>query len=190
MSVILAGPAYKYGLLGLGTAFYGLRVGLYVGIAALLFFLFMLAFKRKTLNSSTTILSVLCLVIALGVPLGMRSKASDVPAIHDITTDMKEPPAFVAIVPLRADAPNLVGYEGEVIAKQQQAAYPELKPMKIAGGINDVFQAAERVIDDLGWQRAEGALDHTLEATETTFWFGFKDDVVIRLTQELSLIHI
>ena len=43
--------------------------------------------------------------------------------------------------------------------------------------------AAEKAIEALGWERvSDGALPNTLEATDTTTWFGFKDDVVIRLT--------
>ena len=45
-----------------------------------------------------------------------------------------------------------------------------------------MLSAAENTIVALGWERAQGALPNTLEATDTTLWFGFKDDVVIRLT--------
>lgn len=40
------------------------------------------------------------------------SKASAVPPIHDITTDVTNPPEFVAITPLCEGAPNSIAYEG------------------------------------------------------------------------------
>ena len=43
--------------------------------------------------------------------------------------------------------------------------------------------AAEKAVVALGGERvSEGAIPNTVEATDTTAWFGFKDDVVIRLT--------
>lgn len=184
LMVVLAGPAYKFGVLELMVAFSMLKYGLYVGVAAVVLLIIQLIFKRKTMTALSVIVSVVCVVVALGVPLSMRSKASTVPPIHDITTDVNNPPEFIAIAPLRKDAPNPLAYPGGEVTQQQQAAYPELNSFTVSADLTTVYQAAERVIKDLGWQRAEGALANTLEATDSTFWFGFKDDVVIRLTAQ------
>ena len=53
------------------------------------------------------------------------------PPIHDISTDTQDPPQFVAVLPLRADAPNTSVYGGEKIATQQRAAYPDLQPYEM-----------------------------------------------------------
>jgi hypothetical protein len=50
------------------------------------------------------------------------------PFIHDITTDTEDPPQFVAVLPLRADAPNPPGYAGEDVAAQQREAFPDIQP--------------------------------------------------------------
>src|SRR5216683_7645471 len=53
-----------------------------------------------------------------------------VPPIHDITTDPDNPPAFVAVVPLRtAEDGNPVAYEGSKLAEQQRQAYPDIIPL-------------------------------------------------------------
>lgn len=184
LMVVAAGPVYKFGIMDLSMSFALLKYGLYVAIAAVVLLVIQVIFKRQTITALSVIICVVCVVVALGVPMAMRNKASTVPPIHDITTDVNNPPQFIAIAPLRKDAPNPVTYLGEEISKQQKTAYPDLGSMTISADISSVYKAAESVIIDLGWQRIEGALPNTLEATDSTFWFGFKDDVVIRLTEQ------
>ncbi len=56
------------------------------------------------------------------------------PPIHDITTDTDNPPQFVAVAPLRANAPNSVIYGDQPnwdavrMAAAQKEAYPEIVP--------------------------------------------------------------
>ena len=90
------------------------------------------------------------------------------------------PPTFVAIVPLRADAPNPPEYAGAETAEQQQAAFPELGTVIIAGTFADVFAAAEQAAAEMDWDIvAAEQTEGRIEATATTNWFRFKDDVVI-----------
>jgi len=122
-------------------------------------------------------------VIIIGTALSQRPDMSGAPPIHDITTDTDNPPLFEAILPLRADAPNPPEYTGADTASQQQAAYPDLKTLTIENSTDAVFAAAEQVARELGWDivAADRAVGR-IEATATTAWFHFKDDVVIRLT--------
>ena len=74
------------------------------------------------------------LVVAGGaavVPLQMKAAADANPFIHDITTDMADPPVFVAVLPLRASAANAAVYAGDSIAALQRAAYPEVQPLML-----------------------------------------------------------
>src|SRR5690606_17575541 len=110
--------------------------------------------------------------------------AQSVPPIHDITTDIENPPEFVAIAPLRADAPNPVAYAGEETAAQQREAYPELASLERSEPASDIFAEALLVVDDMGWELVASNIEEgRIEATDTTRWFGFKDDVVIRIVQ-------
>jgi len=183
LMVVLPGPLYQYAGVNLGTAFTSLRFGVYVGGASLILIILQVLVNRKNIKwGSTLVYSVLAL-IAVAMPVSMMSKAGSVPPIHDITTDVTNPPEFVAIAPLREGAPNPVSYQGGEVTKQQIEAYPEIKTQLMAQSIDEVYVAAEQAIEALGWERvSEGALPNTLEATDTTAWFGFKDDVVIRLT--------
>lgn len=60
--------------------------------------------------------------------------------------------------------------------------YPPLEPVTINAAPDVVFAAAKRLVAAQGWtivtEDAEGGV---LEATHTSTWFGFKDDVALRL---------
>lgn len=130
--------------------------------------------------------ALLGLVLGLGtvyVPWSWKRTAERVPPIHDITTDTADPPGFVAIAPLRAGAANPMEYGGAEIAAQQRAGYPDLEPLTLnvppAAGFERALAAARAM--DWAIVAADSAAGR-IEATDTTFWFGFKDDVVIRVT--------
>jgi uncharacterized protein (DUF1499 family) len=123
-------------------------------------------------------------VVTVYVPWQWRQTARSVPAIHDITTDLEDPPPFEAILPLRADAANPSEYGGDSIAAQQREGYPELGPLVLEGPPGEVFGLAVNAARDMGWEIVESDRDEgRIEATDTTFWFGFKDDVVVRITE-------
>ena len=104
-------------------------------------------------------------------------------AIHDITTDTDRPPQFVGVVPLRADAPNPVEYGGPELAAQQRQGYPDTSAAVAAVAAEPgVRPRAGHGARQMGWEIvASDPQSGRIEATDTTFWFGFKDDVVIRV---------
>lgn len=191
--VALPGPLYKFGILELATAFAALRFGVYAGIAALVLILIQIIFMRKNISWVGVAVCAVLALVAVGLPMSMMSKAKSVPPIHDISTDLTNPPKFVAIVALRADAPNPVEYAGEETAKQQREAYPELTTQKYSQSTDQLFDATESAVNSLGWElvNADKSLG-IIEATETTAWFGFKDDVVVRIrtTGEESFLDV
>jgi hypothetical protein len=116
------------------------------------------------------------------------------PAIHDIATDPYNPLPFVAIVPLRADAPNNLEYgvmPGVDSVQEhidlQLAAYPDIEPQVFDQPASAVFARALAAVDTLGWELVDTDPDSgRIEATDTTFWFRFKDDVVISVRENAS----
>src|SRR5713101_8477346 len=120
--------------------------------------------------------------LVVGIPWQMKQQAQHVPPIHDITTDTENPPAFVAILPLRRDAPNPAEYGGPEVAAQQQQAYPDLRPLFLIAPQKDAFSQALEAARAMGWQIVDSNQDQgRIEATDTTLWFGFKDDIVVRV---------
>jgi uncharacterized protein (DUF1499 family) len=107
-----------------------------------------------------------------------------VPPIHDITTDPDNPPVFVAVLPLRkADGGNSVTYEGAKIAELQRRAYPEILPLTVTLAAPAAFNRALEAAQRMGWVivAADAAMGR-IEASDRSRWFGFTDDIVIRIT--------
>lgn len=185
--VALPGPLYKFGIVDLGTAFTGFKFGVFAGIAALILLALQIIFKRKTVTLGSTVIALLLSAIAIAMPLSMMNKGKSVPPIHDISTDLINPPKFVAIAPLRADAPNPVEYAGEETAKQQRDAYPDLQTLTYTQSKSELIEATEQAVNNLGWELVNtDANKGIIEATDSTMWFGFKDDVVVRVTDNGS----
>jgi uncharacterized protein (DUF1499 family) len=107
-----------------------------------------------------------------------------VPYIHDITTDTDNPPQFVAVVPEReAEGANPHEYPGADVALQQKAGYPEIAPLTVSEPPDAVFDKALAIAESLGWRIVAAEPEAgRIEATDTTRWYEFKDDIVIRLT--------
>lgn len=180
-----AGPAYRGELITLGEAFNILRNGVYAAGAAVVVSIMALLFSMFARRFAPALVVTLVIVGAaalLYVPWQHWQRAQEVPAIHDITTDMQDPPAFEALAEAREAAPNAVDYPGEATAQQQRAAYPSIRPLVVNDAPQTVLSAAQAEVEEAGWQIAQ-ITDNHIEATATTRWFGFEDDVVIRLTQ-------
>jgi uncharacterized protein (DUF1499 family) len=72
----------------------------------------------------------------------------------------------------------------ERLAELQTTAYPDIKPLVINASQEEVFNRALDTVQKLGWEVvAIAPEDGRIEATDTTFWFRFKDDVVIIVSE-------
>ncbi len=122
-----------------------------------------------------------------GWPWYLSWTAKSLPAIHDISTDTETPPQFSAIVPLRASAANPSTYGGAEIARQQRQAYPDIRSLHLPLAPDQAFRRAQDVVRRLRWSPvAEDREAGLIEASDRTFWYGFIDDVVIRIAPEGS----
>lgn len=186
LALWLAGTGYRLRWWELRPAFTILRWAAYGGLLAAVLSLLGVILARPGGPRRGFPLALGGLVIGLvvvGIPWQWWRTAQRVPPIHDITTDTETPPAFVTILPLRADAPNPADYGGPEIAAQQRAGYPDLGPLILQVPPQQAFARALAAARDMGWEivAAEPA-GGRIEATATTLWFGFKDDVVVRVT--------
>ncbi len=124
-------------------------------------------------------------IVLIGASLALRPASSGAPPIHDLSTDLSNPPAFDRIIALRAadGAKNPPEYAGAETAAAQAKAFPDLKTLVLVQPRDEVFAAAQATARDLGWEIAASdvALGR-IEATETTRWFHFRDDIVIRIS--------
>jgi uncharacterized protein (DUF1499 family) len=189
--LLASGPGTRAGWWDFRTGFRLLSWGAYAGIAAAVLGVAVIALGRRR----TIVLGVLAIVLgaaAVYLPWSWRNVARAAPPIHDITTDAGNPPAFVAVLAERADAPNPPGYEGEEIAAQQRAAYPEIEPLMMAMPRDSAFTLAVTAARGMrGWVLVDQNRDEgRIEATATTPWFGFLDDVVIRVSSSAGIARV
>src|SRR5262249_2054913 len=98
----------------------------------------------------------------------------------------------VAVVPLRkAQGGNQVAYEGAKIAEQQRRAYPEIAPLILDLRPQVAFNRALDTAKRMGWAIvAADELSGRIEASDRSRWFGFTDDMVIRITPLSSVSRI
>jgi uncharacterized protein (DUF1499 family) len=119
------------------------------------------------------------------MPWLLKQMAPWIPPIHDITTDTDNPPAFAAVLPLRKPTSNPAEYGGPGIAAQQQALYPDIRPLVLKKPFDQAFAQALNAAQKMGWALvAVDANAGRIEATDTTRWLRFKDDIVIRVTRQ------
>lgn len=187
LAVALAGLGSRWGWWHFRTGFLILQWGGYIGLAAAAVSLIGTGAAWSGNPRRGLLPAVAGLAIALvivGILWQWKQTAQRVPPIHDITTDTENPPAFVALLPLRADAANPAAYGGPEIASQQHKGYPNLRPLLLPAPPTLAFERALKAARDMGWQIIDSnPSEGRIEATDTTFWFGFKDDIVVRIRQ-------
>tara|TARA_R110000824_G_scaffold52692_4_gene146148 strand:- start:82604 stop:83380 length:777 start_codon:yes stop_codon:yes gene_type:complete len=153
-----------------------------------------LALRAKAENTlklcSIAALGVLSALFAWYIPSTFQARLT-YPVIHDVSTDVNNPPGYVAIAPLRAEVPNSMVYgtvEGlspEEHAQQQLAAFPDLVPRLIDASPQEVFDRALAALEEMDLEIVAAVPEEgRIEAIATTFWFRFKDDVVIRIQDQ------
>lgn len=121
----------------------------------------------------------------------VRSTAARLPLIHDITTDTANPPQFTAtLITRRGPDANSVDYasktdprSGRPLPEVQAEAYPDIQPLSVQAAPLDAYNAALAAARGMGWTvSTESEAELMFEATATTFWYGFRDDIVVRVT--------
>jgi len=158
----------------------------YFGMAALIVSAFSLLLGRSRIEWRGIVIAVVAFVagaLIAYVPWHYDQIRQTVPPIHDITTDTDNPPAFASVVAVRAaDGGNSVAYEGPKIAEQQRHAYPDIVPLTVALAPDAAFSRALAAAQQMGWTivAADGAAGR-IEASDRSRWFGFTDDIVIRV---------
>ena len=204
---LVAALGAKFGLLDwrIALGVMVLRLGVLVVPAVLVIaavgLILALAVKpRRGWRSALAALVIPTLI--LGFAITVAAGAKSVPPIHDISTDINDPPQFSArilavraavpggnaVEPMNAPMASLAQYRAipaladKTVGGLGQAANPDLKTVILHQPPGPALDLAARVAAAQGWKvsppdRAAG----TIEAVAESLWFGFKDDIVIRV---------
>lgn len=174
----LAGFGHRFKLWGLRTAF-GVAVFASV-IAAGGTALCLVSLSQDSAGSVVVtwlaLAGAVAGLVALAVPARRVAVSLRAPSIDDLSTDVEDPPRFVAL----ATGPPTPAPTGA--ADRPERSHPDLKPLELDLPADAAFAAVQAAAHELGWDVvAASPADGRLEATATTFWFGFRGDVVVRV---------
>ena len=174
---------YRFALLNL------LPWAAYFGVAALIVSVLTLCLGRSRIEWRGVAIAVAAFVLGglvAYVPWHYDAMRRTLPPINDITTDTADPPAFAAVISARkAEEGNLVAYPGAKFAEQQQRAYADIVPVVLALPPKAAFERALAAAEQTGWTiAAADAATGRIEATDRSRWFGFTDDIVVRVTPQ------
>jgi len=160
--LLLSGPGVRLGLWPWQTGFLLLRAAVFAGAGAAL--LSLIAFLIPRARSMMLLAALALGVAAAAVPLEFQRRARAVPPINDISTAGDTAPAM---------------------AEQQRRAYPDVRPLMVPVPPEEAFAKARSAALDMGWDivSADPAAGR-IRAEATTPWFGFKDDVTVRVTPQ------
>jgi uncharacterized protein (DUF1499 family) len=185
-----AALGYKFDVLNLQRSFALLSVVVFGGALILVLGAVTVFISRRKGRKDEMRLSIVALIIVvlpLGVMVYQILKAGGVPPIHDITTDTDNPPVFAEAISLRGERSNTLEYgtedlPAEELAALQRDAYPHIQTVKSTLAPELVFDRMIEIVDSnnhelINKDRQNGLI----EAVSTSFWFGFKDDLVIRI---------
>jgi uncharacterized protein (DUF1499 family) len=193
LSLLALGAAplgWRLGLASLGLAFGLMMLAALAGVLGGILGVLALGLARRPLRRMRILLLVAAVVVGAGfVLLPIRIALRHAPAIHDITTDWVNPPAIVAALPARAaEHAAPAAYGGPAVTELQRAAYPDIGPLILPLPPATAFDLALAVARRMPrWTVvASDPAEGRIEATATSFWFGFVDDIVIRVTAEGS----
>ena len=175
--------SFRAGLTALRYLFFAAAAGALLGLVGLV-----MARRRAKLMLA----NLLALVVALGFVLYLGNLvriAKSVPAIHDSTTNLDDVPQFTRLK-VRADNLENIPDEGRPELKAlppeqrwkaiHRAHYSDLRAVRLATPPAQTVRRVAELVGDRGWQTALVGEDR-VEATATSTFFRFKDDVVVRV---------
>lgn len=206
---IIAALGTKFGVwgwrMGLGTMVMGvgpILIGTAALIALIVFGVTVARPPRKGWKSALVALAIpLAIFGGLGV---LRARSVAIPPIHDVATDTETPPMFSAAVLAERAAVDanpindydvalgtLEPWQGErfaAISRKTNAEiirenYGKLTPIALRGTNTAIaLEAVTKAMRDLGFIEIRLNSDtNSVEGVAETFWYGFKDDVVVRV---------
>ncbi|WP_018989574.1 DUF1499 domain-containing protein [Aromatoleum toluclasticum] len=184
MTMFVSGSGTRFGLWPFPVGFQLLTWAAFLGLAAAAVGLAGLLLPKLRGGQSGVFAVSLVLGLAVAaIPAYWLQQARTLPAIHDISTDAGDPPAFAAALARRGETANPVIDRSMEVAEAQRLAYPDIQPLTVPLAPPAAFARAVTAAKGMGWELiAQDEAAGRIEATATTMWFGFKDDVVVRIT--------
>jgi uncharacterized protein (DUF1499 family) len=180
--IVLSALGYRQGWWPLAQAFTIAQYAVYAAILSLIISAAAMVRSAARRRYGQLLLATIGLLAAL-VPIAIGAQweyaGRTTPRVNDISTDTTNPPPF-------RDAPTRAAYPAQN-AELQHATYPDLAPLDLPLGPREAFAAALALVRARGWEILAANQDEgRIEAVASTFLYGFKDEVAIRVTQSAT----
>jgi fatty-acyl-CoA synthase len=176
--------APKAAMLGVATGVLGLIFALFGGFSR---------FWKKAL------LALAITVATLGTMVAANAMGGRAPPIHDVSTDWRTPlmlsdAALAArggeAQTVEADPSLPVGslaFAGRRVADVNAETCAAARPLILARSPTDAYEAAKAAVQAAGLTIVtDDPMDGRLEATGQSFWYGLKDDLVVRVRPDTA----
>ena len=210
---VVAALGTKFGLIdwrvGFGLLIFKLGMKVVLGVLAFAVLALLLALLvRPRAGWKSALVAVLIPLAFIGYAASVMAKAKTIPPIHDVATNVDDPPSFSEEVlaararveggnpmaplnvPLRdlpqykpmAASPRMAAVADKTVGQLGFAANPGVEPVTLSKTPGRAFDIAQAAARKQGWTiTAADKQAGTIAALAETFWFGFKDDVAIRV---------
>jgi uncharacterized protein (DUF1499 family) len=186
--LLAAGPfGWRFGWWSFRLAFTTLMpYAFYCGLAAIVVSVIAIAgsLGRRARGSVTgAVLGLVLGAVAAYFPWHASEMRGVYPPMHDVTTDAANPPSFDFAAGMRvAEHGAGVAYPSDAAAMQQKY-YPGIEPALLDMPPAQAFDRALAVVKAKGWTIVKSDPEAgIIDAYDRSFWFGFADDVAIRVT--------
>lgn len=177
---------FRIGLTVLRYAFFAAVAGAAGALVA--------AWAARRSGRRLLLVNLLAFAVALGFVAFVGNQvriARSVPAIHDVTTDLDDPPTFRRLQ-VRADNLETITAAGRpdleaLVPEERWKAihrehYRDLAPIRVPWTVAETGERARAIAVARGWEIAAADLAAgTLEAVDTSLFFRFRDDIAIRV---------
>ena len=200
----LAGPGYQIGVLHWLTGLLVImKYTAYISIPLIAVIIFGLIASNVSdkveLNEKSKrmlTISLIFPVIVLVFVLYWKNTLSKYPYIHDITTDFDNPPQFTYAEELRNNeaGSSPITYDGSMkvergpftgtLSELQKEHYPNISNFVVNKSISELKNIIEAAMLGNGMKiSGYNQENFTIEGTETSTFYGFTDDVAIRMSE-------
>ena len=159
--------------------------------------------RRPRRGLPLALIALLIPAAGLGYLYQVWERSKTIPPIHDVSTNVEDPPVHSPRVaearaaaganpvhPLTArlssieayKTPRFAGQGSRTVGELGRQAYPQLRPLIVSAGRERLFAVLVQKAEERGWTIVTSdPVAGRLEAVAETFWFGFEDDVVVRV---------
>lgn len=174
--VIKVGALVLFGVLGM--AFVGLLLSVLV---------------KPRRGWGRALIALLAPALALGFVVSVMTRAKTIPPIHDIATNIQDPPQFSTAVtearatirdgnPISSMTTPVALLKGKSVGEVGRAAYPDIESLTLVMPVGRATEVVAAAASKQGLRVVRTSIaDGSVEAVAESFWFGFKDDVAIRV---------